>query len=62
MIKDDKIRIYAGVSVMTLALMMHMGLNVNPNTRTNEVAIDNSQKIIVQRELEENPNDRRSGR
>lgn len=62
MIDKDKMRIFAGVSIMSMALLMHLGLNINPNTRTNEVVIDNSQKISSQFELEENSNDRKGRR
>ena len=62
MINKDKLLVYAGVGVMTMALMMHMGINISGNNKTHEVAIDNSQKIVVQSEIEENRDDKRKGR
>ena len=62
MLNKDKFVLYTGVGVMTMALLMHMGININGNNKTHEVAMDNSQKIVVQSELEENRNDKRKGR
>lgn len=62
MINKDKFVLYTGVGVMTMALLMHMGININGNNKTHEVVMDNSQKIVVQSELEENRNDKRKGR
>lgn len=62
-VKREKIQIYAGVSLMTFALLMHLGLNINNNSRTREVAFDNSQKIgnhqIMESDLDK---DKRKGR
>lgn len=62
MLNKDKFVLYTGVGVMTMALLMHMGININGNNKTHEVAMDNSQKIVVQSELEENRNDKIKGR
>ena len=52
-INKGKIRLYSGVTLMVLALLTHMGLNVNENTKTKEAALNDFKKIEVAREPEE---------
>ena len=41
------IKLYAGVGILTLALMMHMGMNITNNQSAREVAFNDSKEIVV---------------
>ena len=58
----ENLKIYAGVGLMIVALMLHMGLNLNPNNKTKSVAINDFKKIGTTKELEESEKDKKKGR
>lgn len=47
------IKIYAGVGVMTIALLMHMQMNINSNLKTREVAFNDFKEISIPKNNEE---------
>ena len=60
--KPGKLKLYAGVGLMTAALLMHLSLNLNPNTKTRQVAINDFKKVSVSKGIEEESKDKRKGR
>lgn len=62
MIKKENIVMCAGASIMTLAILIQMGLNINPNNRNKTVYLNNSQKICAPKNDEENLHEKRKGR
>ena len=47
------IKLYAGVSIMTLALLMHMNMNISGNTKNKEVAFNDFKQIEIPKNNEE---------
>lgn len=47
------IKMYAGVGIMAMALLLHMQMNISNNTKTREVIFDNAQKIELPKNDEE---------
>lgn len=41
------IKLYAGVSIMTLALLMHMNMNISGNSKTKEIAFNDFKQIEI---------------
>lgn len=62
MVKKENIVMFAGASIMTLAILIQMGLNINPNNRNKTVYLNNSQKICAPKNDEENLQEKRKGR
>lgn len=63
--KNNKgnLQIYAGVGIMVFALAIHMGLNLNGNTKTREVAINDFKRIEAEKETTiDYDQDKRKGR
>lgn len=54
-----KIKLYAGVGIMTAALLMHMNMSINNNSKTREIAFNDSQEIIISQNDKE---EKRKGR
>lgn len=55
--KNKNLKLYAGVSIMTMALLIHMTMNLSNNTKTREVAINDFKQITSFKDLEENKTD-----
>lgn len=47
------IKMYAGVGIMAMALLLHVQMNISNNTKTREVIFDNAQKIELPKNDEE---------
>lgn len=47
------IKIYAGVDIMTMALLLHIHMNISNNTKTREVAFNDFKKIELPKNDEE---------
>ena len=58
----ENLKIFAGVGLMTAALLIHLGLNLNPNNKTRQVVINDYKKITVSKEIEESEKDKKKGR
>jgi len=50
--KKGKLKVYAGISLITIALVARMGLNVNENIEMRQVIINNDKKIETLRRPE----------
>lgn len=50
--KKGKLKVYAGISLITIALVARMGLNVNENIEMRQVIINNDKKIETLRQPE----------
>lgn len=57
-----RLQVFAGVGLLTAALLIHVGLNINPNNKTRQVAINDFKKITASKDLEEDRKDKRKGR
>lgn len=53
------LKIYAGVGIMTMALLMHMNMTIRGNSKTREVAFNDLQEIVIPKNDTEN---KRKGR
>lgn len=58
----ENLKIFAGVGIMTAALMLNIGLSLNPNNKTRNVAINDFKKIGATKDLEESEKDKKKGR
>ena len=59
----NNLKLYAGVGIMTMALLVHMSLNLKNNVRTREVAINDFKRITSIQDLEEDKSpDKKKGR
>ncbi|MBE6156873.1 MAG: hypothetical protein E7161_03910 [Firmicutes bacterium] len=61
-INRDKFKIYAGVGLMTVALLFHLAINLNPNNTNRQVAINDFKKISAAKGAEEDKTDKKRGR
>jgi len=61
-VNKERLQIFAGVGLFTAALLIHLGLNVQPNAKTREVAINDYKGISASKDLEENREEKRKGR
>jgi len=55
----SKMKIYAGVGIMTMALLMHMNMTISNNSKTREVAFNDFKEIVLPKNDAEN---KRKGR
>lgn len=58
----ENLKIFAGVGLMTAALLLHLGLSLNPNNKTKNVVINDFKKITATKDLEESEKDKKKGR
>lgn len=58
----QNLKIFAGVGLMTAALLIHLGLSLNPNNKTRQVVINDYKKITASKEVEESEKDKKKGR
>jgi len=61
-INKNRLQLYAGVGLMVTAVLIHLGLNLNPNTQNKQVAINDFKSISASKGLEEDTKDKRKGR
>ena len=47
------IKLYAGVGIMTIALLLHMNMSISSNSKTREVAFNDFKKIELPKNDEE---------
>jgi len=41
------IKLYAGVGIMTMALLLHMNMSISSNSKTREVAFNDVKEIVL---------------
>ena len=59
----SNLKLYAGVGIMTMALLVHMSMSIKNNMQTREVAINDFQRITTMQDLEEDKRpDKKKGR
>ena len=62
MTKKENLKIYAGVGLMTAALLVHLGLSLIPNNGPKNAIINDYKKITASKDAEENEKDKKKGR